>query len=166
MLIFCGGLNECFNYSVVFDIVVLKKEFGDIYILILKFYFVIKNVLFNVDENDLFILDLMLNNDINDLMLFSDVFIIDYFLVIFEFSLMNKLIYFFVYDIDDYLDECGFYFDYKVIIFGEVFKDMLLFIELIKMGKYNYDELEVFKKKFVGSLDGNLMKCFVEIYIV
>ncbi|MBC8844988.1 CDP-glycerol glycerophosphotransferase family protein, partial [Escherichia coli] len=73
---------------------------------------VIKNVSFNVDENDPFILDLTLNNDINDLMLFSDALITDYSSVIFEFSLMNKPIYFFAYDIDDYLDERGFYFDY------------------------------------------------------
>ncbi|EEO6544146.1 CDP-glycerol:glycerophosphate glycerophosphotransferase, partial [Listeria monocytogenes] len=99
-------------------------------------------------------------------MLFSDALITDYSSVIFEFSLMNKPIYFFAYDIDDYLDERGFYFDYKATIPGEVFKDTPSLIESIKTGKYNYDELEVFKKKFVGSLDGNSTKRFVETYIV
>ncbi|EAD4303762.1 TPA_asm: CDP-glycerol:glycerophosphate glycerophosphotransferase, partial [Listeria monocytogenes] len=163
---FRGGPNERFNYSVVLDIAALKKELGDTHILILKFHPVIKNVSFNVDENDPFILDLTLNNDINDLMLFSDALITDYSSVIFEFSLMNKPIYFFAYDIDDYLDERGFYFDYKATIPGEVFKDTPSLIESIKTGKYNYDELEVFKKKFVGSLDGNSTKRFVETYIV
>ncbi|EAK8404926.1 CDP-glycerol:glycerophosphate glycerophosphotransferase [Listeria monocytogenes] len=163
---FRGGPNERFNYSVVLDIAALKKELGDTHILILKFHPVIKNVSFNVDENDPFILDLTSNNDINDLMLFSDALITDYSSVIFEFSLMNKPIYFFAYDIDDYLDERGFYFDYKATIPGEVFKDTPSLIESIKTENYNYDELEVFKKKFVGSLDGNSTKRFVETYIV
>ncbi|EHZ6143158.1 CDP-glycerol:glycerophosphate glycerophosphotransferase [Listeria monocytogenes] len=163
---FRGGPNERFNYSVVLDIAALKKELGDTHILILKFHPVIKNVSFNVDKKDPFILDLTMNNDINDLMLFSDALITDYSSVIFEFSLMNKPIYFFAYDIDDYLDERGFYFDYKATIPGEVFKDTPSLIESIKTENYNYDELEVFKKKFVGSLDGNSTKRFVETYIV
>ncbi|WP_271002685.1 bifunctional glycosyltransferase/CDP-glycerol:glycerophosphate glycerophosphotransferase [Listeria seeligeri] len=162
---FRGGPNERFNYSVVLDIAALKKELGDTHILILKFHPVIKNVSFNIKEDDPFILNLSVNHDINDLMLFSDALITDYSSVIFEYSLMNRPIYFFAYDIDEYLDERGFYFDYKATIPGEVFKDTTSLINSIKNGTYNYADLETFKKKFVGSLDGDSTKRFVETYI-
>lgn len=162
---FRGGPNERFNYSVTLDIAALKRELGDTHILLLKFHPVIKNVSFNLDVDDSFILNLSINHDINDLMLFSDALITDYSSVIFEYSLMNRPIYFFAYDIDEYLDERGFYFDYKATIPGGIFKDTESLVDSIKNGDYNFDELQTFKNKFVGSLDGNSTKRFVETYI-
>ncbi|MBC2117339.1 bifunctional glycosyltransferase/CDP-glycerol:glycerophosphate glycerophosphotransferase [Listeria booriae] len=162
---FRGGPNERFNYSVVLDIAKMKESLGETHILILKFHPVIKNVSFNVEKDDPFILNLSINHDINDLMLFSDALITDYSSVIFEFSLMNRPMYFFAYDIDDYLDERGFYFDYKTMIPGAIFKETMLLIQAIQEEVYDYAGLDEFKKKFVGSLDGQSTKRFVETYV-
>ncbi|WP_277620134.1 CDP-glycerol glycerophosphotransferase family protein [Listeria cornellensis] len=162
---FRGGPNERFNYSVVLDIAAMKKELGDTHILVLKFHPVIKNVSFNVEKDDSFILNLTANHDINDLMLFSDALITDYSSVIFEFSLMNRPMYFFAYDIDDYLDERGFYFDYKTMIPGDIFKDTTSLINAVKTEVYDYEALDVFKQKFVANLDGQSTKRFVEMYV-
>ena len=52
----------------------------------------------------------------------ADVCITDYSSIAFEYSIMEKPIIFFAYDLEDYIDERGMYFNYDEITPGPVCK--------------------------------------------
>ncbi|WP_239256437.1 bifunctional glycosyltransferase/CDP-glycerol:glycerophosphate glycerophosphotransferase [Listeria ilorinensis] len=162
---FRGGPDERKNYTVVMDLKAMKEALQDEYVLILKFHPMIKNISLNIDSDDPFIIMPDPTSDINDLMLFSDILITDYSSVIFEYSLMNRPMYFFSYDIDDYFDERGFYFDYKTMVPGDIFKVTNRLISAIRQEQYDYEKLAEFRQKFVASLDGHSTERFIARYI-
>lgn len=72
----------------------------------------------NIDEqkaNQLLVTKKMINaskySDMQELMIASDILISDYSSVMFEFSFMDKPVFLYANDINDYVDDRGFYFD-------------------------------------------------------
>lgn len=73
------------------------------------------------------------NEDINHLYLASDILITDYSSVFFDYSLLDKPILFFGYDIDKYKDELrGFYLDYFNDLPGPFYRTNNQLINAIK----------------------------------
>ena len=63
------------------------------------------------------------NKDITDLYLVSDMLITDYSSVMFDYSILNRPMFFFMYDLESYRDELrGFYFDILKELPGPVSK--------------------------------------------
>ncbi|WP_088808697.1 MULTISPECIES: CDP-glycerol:glycerophosphate glycerophosphotransferase [unclassified Listeria] len=162
---FRGGPDERKNFSVVMDVKKMRDCLSDEYVLILKFHPMIKNITMNIDLDDPFIIMIDSTDDINDVMLFSDVLITDYSSVIFEYSIMNKPMFFFAYDIDNYFDERGFYFNYEEMIPGNIYKTTDRLVEAIKLDQYDYEKLVSFRKQFMSSIDGQSTRRFIETFI-
>ena len=98
------------------------------------------------------------NITLNSLLLISDVLISDYSSIIFEYSLLNKKMIFYPYDIKEYGEKSrGFYFDYENFVPGPIFYSAeAISKEIIKeMDENNEHTIKEFKAKYMDKSDGN-----------
>lgn len=139
----------------------IKEELGQDYIFIVKMHPFIKQM--PMEELDpQFFLDLSEEREINDLLFITDVLITDYSSVIFEASLLEIPTIFFVPDLEEYVRDRDFYYDYNEYTFGQVVRTDDELIEGIKNPVLDTDKLKSFKEKFCGSCDGHSAQRFVE----
>lgn len=141
------------------DIEKFAESLGDEYILIIKQHQTAKN-LPEIPEiyRDKFAYDMTRGKgmNINELMTVSDICISDYSSLVFEFALFERPIIFFAYDLEDYIDDRGLYYNFDEITPGPICRtteEMVDYIENIDE-KYNKQEVIDFKNKFMSSCDG------------
>lgn len=111
------------------------------------------------------IIDLSKSESIEDLLIISDILISDYSSLIFEFALLNKPMIFFAYDLDDYLDERNFYYEYTSFVPGNIVKTTKEIVDTIKTENYSIERLESFREKFFDHFDGKSSKRFCEYFL-
>lgn len=111
------------------------------------------------------IIDLSKLERIEDLLIVSDVLISDYSSLVFEFALMNKPMVFYAYDLDDYIDERNFYYEYTEFAPGKIVKTVEELVNVINNSDYNIDRLDSFKKKFFDHFDGKSAERFCKEFI-
>lgn len=92
--------------------------------------------------------------NLNSLLFVSDLLITDYSSIIYEYSLLNKKMIFYPYDLEEYKESQGFYFDYENFVPGPISTDSdNLFEEILK----EYDTkkaVENFKERYMNKSDG------------
>ena len=84
-----------------------------------------------------------------DLMIASDYIISDYSAIVFEASLLNKPIYFYIYDFDEYTKYREFYIDYKKEMPGKMSSKSKEIIKWIENNDYDLNKIKVFSKKYI-----------------
>lgn len=127
---------------------------GDEYAIIIKLHPFCKEK-YEIDENlrDR-IIDLSNADELNDLLFVTDLLITDYSSVVFEASLLDIPMLFYAFDLDEYIENRDFYYDFKEFIPG---KTVFLQDELIKAVQSNdfeSEKVEKFKHKFFDDIDG------------
>jgi CDP-ribitol ribitolphosphotransferase len=153
-----GKISDCFDVSR------FKEELGDQYVLIMKYHPLIKNRPVISEENKDFAIDLSDTASIEELMCVSDICISDYSSLIFEYSLFERPLIFYAYDIDEYHDWRGFYYDYEDMTPGPICKTNDQMLSYIKNIENEFDKQKVidFKNKFMSACDGNSTKRVLE----
>lgn len=105
--------------------------------------------------------------DINALYEVSESLITDYSSLIFDYCLLGKPIYFYAYDLEDFLREGrGLYVDFKKDMPGPVAYDsgeLLLELQKGAYDSYDYDRLRQFKEESYQFLDGKSTERVVEL---
>ncbi|MCQ2462927.1 MAG: CDP-glycerol glycerophosphotransferase family protein [Clostridia bacterium] len=94
---------------------------------------------------------------IEELLCVANICISDYSSLIFEFSLFEKPMIFYAFDLDEYFDWRGFYYDYDELTPGPVFKsnaDMLDYIKNIS-ARFDREQVKRFREKFMSACDGH-----------
>lgn len=84
-----------------------------------------------------------------DLLKIADYIITDYSAVAFEASILNKPIYFYVYDIENYKKTRGLNVDLFKEMESSTSKDIKEIMKSIEKNKYNYQELRKFRNKYM-----------------
>lgn len=94
---------------------------------------------------------------IERLLAVADICITDYSSIGFEYALLERPLIFFAFDLDEYLDQRGMYWDYDDITPGPVCKTTEEMVDYIKHIDERFDlaEVQAFKKKYVGACDGH-----------
>ncbi len=94
---------------------------------------------------------------IEDLLCVADVCISDYSSLVFEYALFEKPMLFLAYDLDDYFDYRGFYYDYHELAPGPVVQDTVGVIDFVLHldERFDLSRVQAFKKKFMSSCDGH-----------
>lgn len=139
----------------------LIDDLGDEYAVCVKWHRAINNnitngkIQFNLPEK---CYDFNKFEDINDLLIVADILVTDYSSVIFDYSLLNKPIVYFTYDLDDYCKKRGLYFDFSEYIFGNVAIDARSLVLAIKKADLCNSKRAKFLKKFMGSCEGKSSK--------
>ncbi|WP_285945265.1 CDP-glycerol glycerophosphotransferase family protein [Thomasclavelia cocleata] len=108
----------------------------------------------------------LIENNINDLYIISDMLITDYSSVFFDYAILKRPIYFYMYDLESYRDELrGFYLDVYKDLPGQIIEDENLLLEEIKQNNFDYDKLELFNLRFNNHEDGRASKRVLEILL-
>ena len=150
------------------DIAAFAKELGDDYILIIKHHQTVQNVS-EIPEpyRDTFAYDMTRGRgmNINELMTIADICITDYSSVAFEFSVFERPLLFFVYDLDEYIDNRGLYYDFNEITPGPLCRTNEEMIRYIKDLKQGFDKTVItnFKNLFMCSCDGHACERLLEL---
>ena len=97
-----------------------------------------------------------------DLIKIADYVITDYSAIAFEAAILNKQLYFYLYDIDKYKMDRGLNIDLKKEMPISTKEDIKDIVEIIKKDTYNFEELEKFKEKYVQTVDTNNTARIVE----
>ena len=139
------------------DVGMFKAELGDEYVLIFKHHpFVKKPMEIERADSD-FAQDLTDACEIEELLCVADICISDYSSLVFEYALFEKPMIFFSYDISEYFDWRGFYYDYDELAPGPIFVTNSQMIDYIKHVDERFDRERVirFREKFMSACDGH-----------
>lgn len=139
------------------DIVQMKEKLSDEYVLLIKQHPFVRNRAPIPKEAEGFAFDVSDQLPIEELMTAADICITDYSSIVFEYSLFEKPILFFAYDLDEYKNERGFYYPVEEMMPGPVSADMRELVRDIHQAESRFDLKRVrdFKYRFMGGCDGH-----------
>lgn len=115
------------------------------------------------------VVDVSAHDDINDLILVSDLLITDYSSVMFDYAVTRKPMLFFAPDLDEYSSETrGFYFDYESTVPGQVHSESSTLARdvsraLADPGAFVDDRYASFARRFAPRDDGHATQRVGEI---
>lgn len=104
------------------------------------------------------------NADISNLYIISDILVTDYSSVFFDYAILKRPIYFYMYDLEFYQEELrGFYIDINEDLPGNIFEEENQMLESIKEEHYDYEFLATFNERFNNCEDGKASKRVVDL---
>ncbi|MBS4178109.1 CDP-glycerol glycerophosphotransferase family protein [Lederbergia citrea] len=131
-------------------------ELGPDYIVLLRLHPAVKHVSNYSELYPGFVYDYSSSTyDINELLLISDYLITDYSSIPYEFSLLNKPMIFFAYDLDTYKKERGLWDDYEKMVPGPVVKKTTDIIHLMKENQFDLEQVRNYAGKWNKYSTGN-----------
>lgn len=151
-----------------FDIQQLLFELGDDYVFLLRVHpLASKGLDLDLIDNH-FIFNVTSYSSTEELFLVSDLAITDYSSLMFDYSILEKPMIFYVYDLDDYKDNLrGLYFDFEKIAPGPLVKTQEEIVELLKdfesLKKDNLENIKSFKKEYCTYETGSASKQIAKI---
>lgn len=139
------------------DIGSMKAVLGGEYILLCKHHPFVKKRPEIAQSDRKFAADVTNEMSIEELLMVSDLCISDYSSLVFEYSLFERPMIFFAYDLEEYFDWRGFYYDYGEMAPGPVCKTTGEIIDYIRSANDAFDRQRVidFKNKFMSACDGH-----------
>ena len=142
------------------DIRAFYEAFSDEYVLVTKHHPFVKKLPEIPQEYKDFALDCTKLMGIDELLCVSDVCISDYSSLVFEYSLFEKPIIFFAFDLDEYFDWRGFYYSYEELAPGLIASTNEEMIDYIKNIDTRFDRQAIcdFRDKFMSACDGRSTK--------
>ena len=140
----------------------MAEALGEDHVLLLRLHPFVRRSTPIPDDLRSFAIDTSDHPDIHELMLVSDVLITDYSSAIFEFSLLERPMLFFAPDHDDYLDERGFYWDYRTGVPGPVFETTEEVAAYLRAGRFDIDRVVAFKAESFEVADGHATERLVD----
>ena len=142
-----------------------KEALGEEWIILVKPHYLIVNAMeIKEEKGRLMLLDD--KYDINELYAISDIMITDYSSVFFDYSILNRPILFYMYDLNEYKDELrGFYLDIYKDLPGPIIENEDELLNNLITGKYK--EFEERRKEFINRFnyldDGKAAKRVIEL---
>lgn len=147
------------------DIEMLQEAFEDEYILIIMQHPYVKNRPVIPEKAKGFAFDMTGVLGIETLLCVSDICISDYSSLIFEYSLFEKPMIFFAYDLKEYDDWRGFYYDYDELTPGPVLDTTEQIITYIKQieTEFRPEVVRAFRDKFMSACDGKATQRLISL---
>lgn len=124
-----------------------KEILGEDYVVLFRAHPIISDSI-NFDGLDGFFIDVSKYPDNVDLMIASDILVSDYSGIFFEFAILNRPMYCFAYDYDEYIKTRGLYFDIRKELPGGFLNEEDL-LKLIKSGEDVMVSVRAFANKYV-----------------
>ena len=142
------------------DAKLLHERLGDSYAIVHKLHPV-----FSVDSVDASGFDAVIGVefDVNELFTVTDVFVTDYSSSIFEYALMRKPLVLLVDDLEEYVNDPGFYLDFESEMVGEFARTSEQVAEIISAGRYDLSRWDAFVATHCQYDDGHASERLVEL---
>src|SRR5690625_1261470 len=99
---------------------------------------------------------------INHLLLGTDILITDYSSIPFEFSLLNKPMIFYTYDLETYRNERGLWGNFTEIVPGPIVNTTEELIEEIKQNEFDTEKIKQFSNEWNEYCHGNSSEKLIE----
>lgn len=132
-----------------------REALSDEYIIIFKPHYLIVND-FDMSAFQGFVYEMPATLDISELYLLSDILITDYSSVFFDYAILNRPIYFYMFDLQSYANELrGFYFDIHETLPGDIVEEETDLLDKIVKKDYDYSRLKAFNEHFNKWHDGH-----------
>ena len=147
------------------DIRMLRQELGREYVLIIKHHPFVKNPPPVPPDCADFAKDVTKELSIEELLCASDICISDYSSLVFEYSLFERPMLFYAYDLEDYFDWRGFYYDFDELAPGPVVRTNEEIIDFIRHieARFDRDRVRQFRKRFMSACDGHATQRILEL---
>ena len=142
------------------------ESLRDEYVLVMKHHpLARKRPVPYLEIGDTFVYDATNTLSIEDLLCVSDICISDYSSLIFEYSLFEKPMLFYAYDLDNYFDWRGFYYNYDELTPGPVCRSHYEMIDYIKNidTRFDRDKVRAFRERFMSACDGHATERILEL---
>jgi CDP-ribitol ribitolphosphotransferase len=166
LVLFCptfrGNNQQDAHYNLVADFEEFKRKLGDSYVLLLRFHPLINNKPHVSEAHRSFVYDVTDYPNVNDLLSISDYLITDYSSVIFEFALLNRPIVFLINDLEAYIAERDFYFDFEKMVPGPVVSHFGDAITCIQANDFDLKQVDDFAAAFFNYRDGHAARRIVD----
>lgn len=147
-----------------FDIETVCKNIPDDYVIIIKHHPFVPNIHPIPAEYSDRVIDLSEQTEINDLLFVADLIITDYSSLIFEASLMSIPMIFYVFDLEKYINDRDFYFDFKEYIPGKIAYSLDDVIKAINNKDFCEERLSPFAEMFFDKRDGKSTDRVVKLF--
>ena len=144
------------------------ETLGDEYVLVIKHHPLVKELPpVPEDLNGTFAFDVTRTMDIDDLLITADICITDYSSLIFEYSLFERPMIFFAYDLEDYYDWRGFYYPFEELTPGPVCRTNEEMIDYIRHidERFDREQVSAFRERFMSACDGHATERTLEAVI-
>ena len=142
----------------ILDYAYLQEELGERYLIIEKRHPFVKEKLEVPERLREFVMgDCGLT--VEELLCAADFCVTDYSSVVFEYAIMEKPILFLAYDLEQYFDNRGFYYEYQEFVPGPIVYNTKELLEAIKKVEEQPQEAQervaAFRRKFMSACDGH-----------
>ena len=138
------------------DIAQFMEKLGEEYILLIKHHPLIKHRPEIAEAYQQFAYDVTKEMEIEELICTADICITDYSSLIYEYSIFEKPMLFFAYDLADFCDWRGFYYPYDELTPGPVLtknEELISYIKQVE-DKFDKEQVRTFRDKFMSACDG------------
>ena len=141
-----GDYVRGYDFELPFDVGELYDKFGDEYVILVKLHHLIADSLEIDDKYKDFLLNVSDKEDIMELLCVTDVLITDYSSVFYDFASAKKPMLFYMYDLDEYINETrGLYVGVETLP-GPILKNNEELIDALEnIDKYNYENSKKLK---------------------
>lgn len=156
-----------YKFSSPLDYRKMREAFSDEYCMIAKYHYLVKDPI-DWSEYKGFLFPCDMSYDISRLYLAADILITDYSSVMFDYSILDRPMFFFAYDLEKYRQELrGFYFDLLKEAPGPVVETTEALIEAVKTyQREDYKErIEAFHEKYNSADQGTASRQAVEVIL-
>jgi CDP-ribitol ribitolphosphotransferase / teichoic acid ribitol-phosphate polymerase len=92
--------------------------------------------------------------DVNDLLLAVDLLVTDYSSIVFEYSVLQRPMLFFAYDLDEYVATRDFYVPFEEFVPGRIARTFDELLAAIRDGDYEAEKVAAFARRHFDHLDG------------
>lgn len=123
-------------------------------VVIFKMHFLVKNSLAIPDEYSDVLIDATDYREINDILFIADVLITDYSSTIYEYSLLNRPMLFYAFDLEEYIASRDFYDEFTGFVPGKIVKSFDELLGSLENEDYEFEKVEIFRKKNFEFLHG------------
>lgn len=151
------------DFALPFHLPLMKERLGDKYVLLVHLHpYMQGKILLEDAMDDDFVIHIRNKFTIQELLVLTELLITDYSSVFFDFSLLNKPMVFYPYDLEEYRKDRDFYYLYEAIIPGPQVKNTNDLITLILQGEFSQEKIAYFRDRFFDYRDGKSSERIVE----
>lgn len=138
-----GGRNV---FKIPMDFEKWQAALGEEYVLLINGHYAIAELLNKLPEND-FVINAFGYPQLNDLLKIADVLVSDYSSIVFDYSILERPIFCYGYDLDEYMETRGSYVDIHSVFCNGVIRDEDTLIHSI--AGMDYDAQCQFTRKYI-----------------
>ncbi|MGM9948353.1 CDP-glycerol glycerophosphotransferase family protein [Floccifex sp.] len=141
-----------------------KEYLQEDYIVLFKPHYLIINSFKEDQELKGFLYSMDATMDIAQLYEIADCLVTDYSSVFFDYAILNRPIYFYMYDLEEYAQDLrGFYLDIHTDLPGKIYREEDSLLASIQKQEFDFEHLKEFNSYFNNKEDGHASKRVVDI---